>query len=413
MNYKIGVFMWYDNKIKEYANINYEINKIYCEKYDYTLIKSDRRLCLERKPHWERIPLLLEYFDNYDYLIWIDADAHFYIDSPPITNVINTHPEKLFIFSGDKDNHKYNNNWVINSGFFIVKQSEKSKSILNKWLTDNELFKSKELSKLIFGNNKWNDQAVLRLMISKNINNISDNSIIIAYGILQHFNKNDNFTNNIYGLQHKPFIFHCTTGDNIIFENRVKSSKQYISNILLENKKQFMNSNIQLAKPVIIDILLSCKNKKMLVFGLGYDSELWYNATNKNTYFIENNQKYIDLNKNIDSINIIFYEYSGITVESSLKLTDDKIDMFKIPEKLLELGAFDIILVDGPSGYDNKCPGRLLPLYWSKKYLSKEGTIIYVDDATRVLEKKCINKYFIDNKKVYFKDRLGTIKINI
>ena len=416
MDYKIGVFMWYDNKIKDYANINYQINKIYCEKYGYTLIKSDKRLCPERKPHWERLPLLLEYFDKYDYLIWIDADAHFYIDSPPILNVINDYPNKLFIFSGDTDVYNIKYNCIINSGFFIVKQSEKSKLILNTWLTDNNLFKSKELSKFIFGNNQWNDQAVLRLMYSENINNITDNSIIIDYGILQHFNKTEKFTNKIYGLQNKPFIYHSTNGSNMIFENRVKNSKEYVSNIpniILENYKQFINSNIQIAKPVISDILLCCQNKKMLVFGLGYDSKLWYNATNKNTYFVENNQQYIDLNKNIDSNNIIFYQYNGITVESSLNLTDDKIDMFKIPQKLLELAPFDIILVDGPSGNNNKCPGTLLPIYWSKKYLSKEGTIIYVDDSTRGLEKKCINKYFADNKKIYFKYKLGTIKINI
>lgn len=36
----------------------------------------------------------------------------------------------------------------------------------------------------------------------------------------------------------------------------------------------------------------------MLVFGLGYDSKMWYEGTNKNTYFVENNEKYIELNKN-------------------------------------------------------------------------------------------------------------------
>ena len=90
MDLKIGVFMWFDNQIKEYADINYKINKIYCDKYGYTLIKSNIRKYPERKPHWERIPLILENFDKFDYLIWIDADAHFYIDSPPITNIINT-----------------------------------------------------------------------------------------------------------------------------------------------------------------------------------------------------------------------------------------------------------------------------------------------------------------------------------
>ena len=413
INNRIGIFMWYDDKIISYAENNYKINQIYCEKYGYTLIKSNFRLCNERKPHWERIPLLLKYFNDFDYLIWIDADAHFYIDSPPIMNVINTYPENLFIFSGDTDIYLTNNNWVINSGFFIVKKCNKSRDILNKWITDNELYKSSELSKPIFGSNAWNDQAVLRLMYSKNIANITDNSIIIKYGILQHFDENHKLPENVFGLINTPFIYHCTNGKNLIFENRVNNSMKYLEKCISDKYGKFINSNIQISKFVINDILLEHynKNKKTLVFGLGYDSELWYNATNKNTYFIENNQQYIDLNKNINNNNIIYHQYKDITVKTSLNITDDKINMFKIPQKLLELAPFDIILVDGPSGYEDKCPGRLLPLYWSKKYLSKKGTIVYVDDATRVLEKKCINKYFIDNKKVYFKDRLGTMKI--
>jgi hypothetical protein len=243
-------------------------------------------------------------------------------------------------------------------------------------------------------------------MYNDNINNLKDNSNIVEYGILQHFLKTDKLKKQEFNLQKTPFVFHLAGSDN---KNRLISSKNYYSNVLLNKYKPFINKNIQLSKPVINDILLCCQNKKMMVFGLGYDSELWYNSTNKNTYFVENNQQYIDLNKNIN--NIIYYEYKGITVESSLKLTDDKINMFKIPDKVLELAPFDIIIIDGPTGYNNNCPGRLLPLYWSKKYLSKEGTIIYVDDATRVLEKKGINKYFTDNEKVYFKDRLGTIKI--
>ena len=65
---KIGVFMWYDEKIKQYAEINYKINQIYCNIHGYTLIKSDEKLYDTRKPHWERIPLLLKNFDDFDYL---------------------------------------------------------------------------------------------------------------------------------------------------------------------------------------------------------------------------------------------------------------------------------------------------------------------------------------------------------
>jgi hypothetical protein len=177
--------------------------------------------------------------------------------------------------------------------------------------------------------------------------------------------------------------------------------------------KKYMNSNIQLAKPVINDILVNCENKKMLVFGLGHDSELWYNATNTNTLFIENNQTYIDLNKNIDPNNIIYYGYKNISVKSSLNLTESQLSTFKIPEKILENAPFDIILINVPNGYNDNCPGTLLPIYWSKHFLSKEETIIYLENASRNLEKKSINKYFLTNKKNYFKERHGTMKIII
>ena len=402
MDYKIGVFMWYDDKIKEYADINYKFNKIYCDKFGYTLIKSNEILYPTRKPHWERIPLILENFDNFDYFIWIDADAHFFIDSPPITNIINEYPDKVFIIS--EDNCCKNAKFQVNTGVFIVKKCDEGKEILNMWGYNENLYNKMN------NWNGWNDQAILQEMYRLNLLNIYDKSLIIKYGVLQYFYESEKLSQTNFGLKDKPFIFHLAGSKH---EERIKHSVNYLNEYLLNKYNQYLHSNIQLAKPVIKDILNNCENKKMLVFGLGYDSALWYKATNKNTYFIENNQKYIDLNKNINNNNVIFYQYNFITVELSLNLTDDKINMFKIPQKLLELAPFDIILVDGPNGYDKNCPGRLLPLYWSKKYLSKEGTIIYVDDATRVLEKNCINKYFIDNVKVYFRDRLGTMKINM
>ena len=164
-NYNIGIFMWYDNNIKDYAEINYKINEIYCNKYGYTLIKSNDKLYSKRKAHWERIPLLLKYFNEFDYLVWIDADAYFHIDSPPITNIIQEFPDKLFFFSEDRHciNTKFTNQ--INSGVFIVKNNEQAKHILNTWGYDDDLFK---LNNGKFG---WNDQAILIDMYHKNIDN--------------------------------------------------------------------------------------------------------------------------------------------------------------------------------------------------------------------------------------------------
>ena len=409
----IAIFMWFNKEINDYAEINYKLNKIYCDKYGYSIIKSNERRCPKRKFHWERIPLILEHFDKYDYLVWIDADAHFYIDSPAIENVIHSYPDKLCIFSGDTDVPPEKSlTCEINSGFFIIKNSEETKSILIKWLTDEKLFNSHELEKSIFGSGAWNDQAVLRLMYSKNILDIQNKSIIIPYGILQHFNEKHKLTKNIYGLTDKPFLYHCTNGDNMLFKNRVKSSKDYYLNIQLKKYRSFINKNIQLEKEVINDILLNCENKKMLVFGLGYDSELWYNCTNKNTFFVEDNKDYIELNKNIiPNENIIFYDYHGMTVSKSIQLIKDNYTInYEMPKKIIENGPFGIILIDGPNGNGNNCPGKLIPVLWSKK-LTQKGTIIYIDDANRELEKKLVNKYFANIPKKYFKQRLGTMKM--
>ena len=149
---------------------------------------------------------------------------------------------------------------------------------------------------------------------------------------------------------------------------------------------------------------------KILVFGLGYDSKMWYNK-NKNTYFIENKDEYIKLNENdVPKNNIIKYEYKNLTVKNSFKMKDNDVVQYTIPENLKKSGPFDVIIIDGPEGWRHEKPGRLIPYYWASK-LSLKGTIIYGDDSSRKLEKYCINKFYKDKKKTYFKQRLGCVKI--
>lgn len=53
---------------------------------------------------------------------------------------------------------------------------------------------------------------------------------------------------------------------------------------------QYYNPQILLEKEVILDVLteLIGKNLKVLVFGLGRDSNLWYNSNGKkNIWFVE------------------------------------------------------------------------------------------------------------------------------
>jgi hypothetical protein len=176
---------------------------------------------------------------------------------------------------------------------------------------------------------------------------------------------------------------------------------------------EYYNSNIQIDKSVINDVFTHFNsNSKMLVFGLGYDSKMWYEGNKKNTFFIENKDEYIKMNiKDIPQDNIIKYDYKT-TCSSCIKLTDNEINDFKIPEKIVKEGPFDIIIIDGPEGFSPEKPGRLIPCYWSTM-LSKPGTVIYVDDSNRHLENFCIKKYFQQYQKKEFPNRDKCTKIYI
>ena len=196
---------------------------------------------------------------------------------------------------------------------------------------------------------------------------------------------------------------------DIFYENNVISLDYNLIKII----NKYYNESIQTSKKVINDIAFNCTKKKMLVFGLGYDSELWYNLTNKNTYFVEDKLEYIDLNKNINSENIIYHQYKDINVKKSFKLDDSFLKTIKIPDKLMKLSPFDIIYIDGPEGCTKNSPGRRLPFYWSKNILSKKGSLIYVDDIARLLESYCIHKYFGSNNKKFIDENIPCIKIII
>lgn len=174
---------------------------------------------------------------------------------------------------------------------------------------------------------------------------------------------------------------------------------------------EYYNKKIQLDENVIKDIFLQRnENSKMLVFGLGYDSKMWYEGFNKNVFFIEDKDEYINLNlKDIPYNNIVKYNYKTTCAESDT-LTDTIIKSFIIPEKIAKEAPFDIIIIDGPEGYSPIKPGRLIPSYWAT-LLSKLGTIIYIDDSDRYLENYCIQKYFDRYKKSIFKERNGCTKI--
>ena len=202
----ITVVMWYDEGIKEYADNCYKINKAYCDKHGYTLIKSSERYYTNRKPHWERFPLILKHINDTDYIMWVDADAHFYIDAPRLETIIEKYNTDI-ILSEDIDNAKYN----INTGVFILKNTQQVIDIVDAWTNDDNLYQSLNYS-------TWQDQALVRHFYKNNLNSIRDISSISPYGELQHFKGNDKKENT--------FIHHYAGTKKIV---RTSASAKYMA----------------------------------------------------------------------------------------------------------------------------------------------------------------------------------------
>jgi hypothetical protein len=201
--------MWYDETISSYGDINYKINKAYCDKNNIELIKCNERRYNNRHPAWERIPLILKYINDYDYVMWIDADAHFYIDSKNIIDLIIENNTNNFIFSKDISVE-------INTGCFIVKNTQYSIDFLERWGYD----------ELLYENNKypffWENGVILE-MWQENILDIKNNSLILEYGILQHF-----FENELPQFSKIPYIYHLAGRSS---EIRYNDSLNYMTKI--------------------------------------------------------------------------------------------------------------------------------------------------------------------------------------
>lgn len=295
-----------------------------------------------------------------------------------------------------------NTNSYINSG--VVLYSKEINTILNL----DKIIKHKELF-----NNPYPHQCFINYIIQ--YYNIKLKLISSSYNCMFMnctYNIGRNITPKEIGAEFiksdKNTIFHITG----FYTNRLNIVK-YISMILLGENSEipFYSEKIQISKEVIYDVIKNNRtNDNVLVFGLGYDSKMWYHQNN-NTYFIENNEEYINLNKDIiPQENIIQYDYKNLTVKNSFNMNFNDMNIYKIPTKILQLAPFKIILIDGPAGYNDEQPGRLIPMFWTR-YLSDENTLIYVDDSSRKLETYAINKFFNNNPKKIFNSRLKCTKI--
>lgn len=264
---KIAVCMYYNNNSSTYGEYSSEINKIYCKKYHYDFILANDQhieyylknnnyileveggifwdnIINNTSPYYIKYPLLLKIIDQYDWIMWVDADAYFY-DHAPLLEYLLYHTNKYdCILSFDKIQLLTNqyNNFDINNGVFIFKNCENNKSILEKIINSNDI--KEEANKHHF----TYDQSIFRYLYETNYLNFKKRSYIIDYGLLQHFYS---FELGKF-LFEKPYIHHVC-GKN---QNKNKIIKDYYYKI-----KYFNWTNIFIASSIGISFTYILYNK--------------------------------------------------------------------------------------------------------------------------------------------------------
>jgi len=232
--------MWYDKAHKKFGDINYKINKAYCDKHGYDIIRDSSRRMPNRKAHFERIALIKEHLPQYEYAIWIDADAYFHIDSPPIHLAINDYAEFDFILSNDVDRCaeeicKGLGREKINSGFFIAKSTDYSMEILDLWGFDNDLYER--------GYRQLEDQGVLRKLYEYNVSEFQKHSVLLPYGFLQLFGaKQDPLDHQLpFTNEHGELIFVRSLPDKLLSKYNMK--KPYIKHMAGTEEDERINTS--------------------------------------------------------------------------------------------------------------------------------------------------------------------------
>ena len=189
-DYNIAVCMWYDDNIKEYADMAQYINRIYCIKYDMDFIFDNTRRLPDRDPTWECIPMLINALDTdlYDYVLWIDADAIFNFDCNfSLNDLIRQNQNKDILFAGEPNYENENKKRfpdTICCGIMLFKNTVFCKGLLS-------LIKNSKEKKCKLYREKYHEQTCMRYYYFTNYNNIQERSIIIPYKKFQFFHRDE------------------------------------------------------------------------------------------------------------------------------------------------------------------------------------------------------------------------------
>ena len=138
------------------------------------------------------------------------------------------------------------------------------------------------------------------------------------------------------------------------------------------------------------------RKANLLVFGTGLDSEYWYRLNHKGyTLFLEDDLSWVRRAKSVvPYLSIEHMQYDTVRTDWNLLIGKDEDLAVGLPSRAMD-HAWNVILVDGPRGYEDSDPGRMKSIYQAAS-LAKTGTDVFVHDCDREIERKYCDFYLKD-----------------
>lgn len=166
---KIAICSLYTPEIEYFAKYTTQNFQDYCDKNNYDFICSNVSIDLSRKPTWSKIMILQQNLKNYEWLMWIDADAAITSKDIKIESIIDDNYNIIITREDCRDGI------IINAGVFLIKNTEWSKNFLDKWN------KQSKFVRRVFGDQKGFEQ------LYENSVDIRNNTKIIKQKIMNSF----------------------------------------------------------------------------------------------------------------------------------------------------------------------------------------------------------------------------------
>jgi hypothetical protein len=132
-----------------------------------------------------------------------------------------------------------------------------------------------------------------------------------------------------------------------------------------------------------------------LVFGMGNDSIFWSNLNRRGrTVFIEDQAEWFDrIKQENPSLEAYLVDY-GTKLEDGMQLIDHPERLAMDLPAVIRKTEWNVILVDGPAGYEDGTPGRMKSIYEASRLIKPKGSI-FVHDQERAVEKEYSDRYLL------------------